>query len=68
MCEVAVNAAMKSGLKALHGISLGLRLSKVAVNAAMKSGLKVQIAAYSLTAKLGSSECRDEKRTESVLQ
>ena len=61
---VAVNAAMKSGLKALQSryVSRGVN---VAVNAAMKSGLKDYTATPAKVGGACSSECRDEKRTES---
>ena len=39
----------------------------VAVNAAMKSGLKDDIKAILRQSQNGSSECRDEKRTESIV-
>ena len=50
--SVAVSAAMKSGLKVL-------------VSAAMKSGLKVECYVGIRPRVFCSSECRDEKRTES---
>ena len=72
--RVAVSAAMKSGLKRFYIHQyLTMHLIKVAVSAAMKSGLKVPNRIRSAGSEslvlpshltCGSSECRDEKRTE----
>ena len=64
---VAVNAAMKSGLKGVTCTGGRCGSSEVAVNAAMKSGLKGTISCGVRLTTSGSSECRDEKRTERIL-
>ena len=58
---------MKSGLKDEEGANMYLALC-VAVSAAMKSGLKVRISRWKAKLSNRSSECRDEKRTESHLE
>ena len=60
---VAVSAAMKSGLKDTCRSRVANRVC-VAVSAAMKSGLKVIFSGDVMDDIKGSSECRDEKRTE----
>ncbi len=65
---VAVKTAMKSGLKAHDMGVAAYGVRRVAVKAAMKSGLKVATPSTDAVTFTGSSESRDEKRTESVFK